>query len=164
MRSLPGKTREEAIKKSLFIFCAAGIFLADRISKLVVIHFFSVGESFPLLPGFFHLTRVSNAGAAFGILKHQILFLNAVSLIFIGAFIVFFLQPYDCSKRILFWAWSLVFAGALGNLVDRLQFGYVIDFLDFRIWPVFNLADSSICIGVGLMMLQMFRKPSSDAS
>ena len=102
-----------------------------------------------MLPGVFHVTLVHNTGAAFGILKNEPKFLIGISVAAVLA-IVFFLRRRSFS-------WALIIGGTFGNLYDRLQYGYVIDFLDFRVWPVFNLADASICIGVAWIVWSFFK-------
>ena len=121
-----------------------------------------------MLPGIFHITRVNNTGAAFGMLKGNGLILILISIASIGFLSLYLFQNIFLSRgrqakprgiglsnEI---AWALVIAGAAGNLVDRLRYGYVIDYLDFRVWPVFNVADASICTGVFLVLLGFFRK------
>lgn len=141
-----------SFKKSLSLSAIPLVFSLDRFFKILVLKNYSEGAGFAVLPGIFHITRVNNTGAAFGIMKHSGLLLALVS-----AVSVFFLALCMFRSRSRL-AWMLVIAGALGNLYDRLRFGYVIDFLDFRVWPVFNIADASICIGVFLVLLGFFRK------
>ncbi|OGX17488.1 MAG: signal peptidase II [Omnitrophica WOR_2 bacterium RBG_13_44_8b] len=121
----------------------------DQLTKLLVTKSLLYNQSIPLIKGIFHLTLIHNRGAAFGILKNQ-LPLFIITSIF--AVILIYLNLKDKNKGKLYTvALSFILAGALGNLIDRLFLGYVIDFLDFRIWPVFNVADSAITIGVILM-------------
>ena len=130
------------------------VFFTDRVLKISIIHHFTPGQEWPILQGVFHLTRVNNTGAAFGLLKGQVFFLNAVSLVCIFLLSAYLWKRFSASAgfstRVL--AASLVLAGALGNWTDRVTYGYVVDFLDFRVWPVFNLADVSICAGAFLMV------------
>ena len=109
-------------------------------------------------PGVFHLTLVNNPGAAFGLWRGSALFLtvfSAVSVVWIVCYL--FKKP----GRPHAFAWSLIAGGALGNLVDRLAHGHVIDYLDFRVWPVFNFADACICAGVAWILLRFLRPRSS---
>ena len=105
----------------------------------------------PLIKGVFHLTLIHNRGAAFGILKNQTPFFIFVSIL--AVILIYSALRNNKNKKYSFHNVSLVLilAGALGNLIDRLRFGYVIDFLDLRIWPVFNVADSAITIGAILL-------------
>lgn len=111
-----------------------------------------------MIPGLFHLTRVNNPGAAFGILKNSILFLQLVSWVSVIVLGVYLARSFRRGYRSADLGWALIVGGAAGNLYDRVHFGYVIDFLDFRIWPVFNLADSFISVGVILIVAGLFSK------
>lgn len=107
----------------------------------------------PVWKGIFHITRVNNTGAAFGWLKNSggfLIFVSAISVVVLTLHLFRKRKPSVSDA-----AWALVLGGALGNLYDRLRFGYVVDFLDLRVWPVFNVADACICIGVGLIFVRM---------
>ena len=109
-----------------------------------------------MIPGVFHLTRVNNTGAAFGILRGYSGVLVSVAfgcVVFLGIYLFrkFFLKKEISSLVAL--ALLFVAAGALGNLYDRVFYGYVVDFIDFRIWPVFNIADTSISVGLLLLAI-----------
>jgi signal peptidase II len=132
----------------IFIIVLATLSLDQLIKFLITKNLFQ-NQSIPIIKGIFHITLVHNRGAAFGILKNQIPLFIITSL-FAIILIYFNLKENRQSKSYSI-ALSLILAGALGNLVDRLFFGYVIDFLDFRIWPVFNVADSAITIGAILL-------------
>ena len=140
------------------LISGASIFLVvflDRLSKLFFINLLSLGESIPVVRNVFHLTLVHNTGIAFGLFKNQGIFFLGVSILAVIAFSWLLYhqskaQTLSRSSRIAF---SLIIGGALGNLIDRLQFGFVIDFIDFRIWPVFNIADSAITIGAFILIL-----------
>lgn len=132
----------------IFIIVLATLSL-DRLTKFLITKNLFQNQSIPIIKGIFHITLVHNRGAAFGILKNQIPLFIITSL-FAIILIYFNLKENRQSKSYSI-ALSLILAGALGNLVDRLFFGYVIDFLDFRIWPVFNVADSAITIGAILL-------------
>ena len=121
----------------------------DQLTKLLVTKSLSFNQSIPLLKGVLHLTLIHNRGAAFGILKNQVPLFIVTSIF---AIILIYLNLKDKNQGKLYSvSLSLILAGALGNLIDRIFRGYVIDFLDFRIWPVFNVADSAITIGVILL-------------
>jgi len=122
----------------------------------------SLADSMPVIKSIFHITYVENTGIAFGLFPQgQILFIT-ISLIIILV-IVFFERKKALKSPWERFCLGLVLGGALGNLVDRLRFGFVIDFLDFRIWPVFNLADSGVCIGGILMAFFLLKKrPSKE--
>jgi signal peptidase II len=112
------------------------------------------GDSIPVIPGVLHITYVKNPGAAFGMLpNHQFIFLIvSVLVIMITLSYYWFARPVDKLSKVSF---GLVLGGAFGNLIDRVYLGKVTDFIDFRIWPVFNVADSAIVIGIGLVILML---------
>lgn len=132
------------------------IFSLDQWIKSIIRDNFYYGQSLPVLKDIFHLTFVKNKGAAFGILYgHTKLFiiLSLVIVIFI------LIYRYFLKHGLLFdIATGLIIGGALGNLLDRIRFGYVIDYLDFRIWPVFNLADSAVVVGAVIILIYFWRE------
>ena len=121
----------------------------DRLSKFAITSVLLPNQSVPVIKGIFNLTLVYNKGAAFGILKGQVpLFIFAS--IFAAILIYYNLSKNRLDRRCNL-SLALILSGALGNLIDRVFFGHVIDFLDFRIWPVFNVADSAITVGAVLL-------------
>jgi len=158
MQSAPGSARK------LYFLAAGGVLLLDQISKWVVQQAMAPGELRGVLPGFFNLTYVRNRGAAFGLFSEsdsalvQVL-LVAFSLAALGLVLVLLWR--GTASGAAGWGLALIFGGALGNLLDRLRSGSVVDFLDFYVgsyhWPAFNLADSSIVIGAGLLLLVVLR-------
>jgi signal peptidase II len=134
----------------IFIFIAVILFF-DQLTKSLITITLSLHQSVPLIRGVLHLTLVRNRGAAFGIFKNQVPLFILASLIAIFLIALQFRKEKPKLFSIYTISLSLIFAGALGNLADRLVFGYVIDFIDFRIWPVFNIADSAITIGAVLL-------------
>lgn len=133
--------------------------VVDQVSKTVVHTRFGLGESVPVLPGFFYLTYVRNTGAAWGMFAGYSGWLTLFSVVALVLIIVFRHRLIDDSLRHRL-AFACMLSGVLGNLIDRLRYGYVIDFLDFHFgsyqYPVFNVADSAICIGAGLYLLDIF--------
>ncbi|WP_342774531.1 signal peptidase II [Biomaibacter acetigenes] len=129
------------------IFYGLLVLAADQLSKYIIRANMEPHESLPIIKGIFHITYVQNTGAAFSILQGKTYFFTIVSLAIILA-IIFFLRKVPPEKRLLRFVMALVLGGAAGNLIDRFRFGYVVDFFDFRIWPVFNIADSAIVVGV----------------
>ena len=144
--------------KARFVLILAVVFLADRFSKWNILDHYKEGQGFALIRGILHVTRVNNAGAAFGIFQGAGFWLIAVSMIFIVVFGIYFLKNTASFKPAVFYAAPLIVAGALGNLFDRVRYGYVVDFIDLRVWPVFNIADASICVGMGLIMLSLLKR------
>ncbi|MCM8757633.1 MAG: signal peptidase II [Candidatus Omnitrophica bacterium] len=139
--------------RNLFLsFLFLAIFSLDRFTKYYALKIPSQG--IPIIKGIFHLTLVFNTGSAFGLFKDT----NYLFIIFSLLTIIFILRYLK--KLILFkikFAFILVLSGAVGNIVDRIIFGYVIDFLDFRIWPVFNFADISITLGIFLILISILK-------
>ena len=135
----------------------------DRLTKLLIQSTLVPGQSFPLIPSIVHLTYVQNTGAAFGLFHGQVWWLAVVSMAVCG-WIVRELRRSGSSASLVVISLSLVLGGAIGNLIDRVWLGYVVDFVDLRVWPVFNVADSCITIGVGLLLWQSLfkRQVTSD--
>lgn len=137
-------------------YLAFAVFLADRITKICVIKLMPLGESLPLIPGFFHLTFIMNPGAAFGIFQKQTVFFILVTVaVVIG--ILYFIWKIPHPNLFLRWGFGLELGGAIGNLVDRLYYGRVIDFFDFQVWPVFNVADIAVVVGVGALLVGVWK-------
>ncbi|MDD5436393.1 MAG: signal peptidase II [Candidatus Omnitrophica bacterium] len=133
------------------IFLAALlVFVLDRLTKIAAMSNMSYGQSIEVLPKVFHITFIRNDGTAFGLLKGQNTFLALLSVIAIIGILIYAVTHKRIGRGISV-ALGLVLGGALGNLFDRIRFGCVIDFFDFRVWPVFNVADSAITIGVILL-------------
>ena len=152
-------------KWQLFGCLVLAVLGLDQATKLYVHTTFALHESRPVIAHLFSFTYVRNSGAAFGLLARQSqeflrFFFPAVTLLaLVGLFIYFVRVPAQYVLRL--WGLCLIMGGALGNGLDRLWLGQVIDFIDVYWyayhWPAFNVADSSICIGVGLLLLDTFR-------
>lgn len=146
------------LRGGIFI-AAAFVFAADRLTKYFIIKSLALGQSIKVIPDVFHITPVFNDGAAFGVLRNCGLFFIIFSFAVI-AFILLIVSKSPRLDRLTAVSLALILGGAAGNMIDRLKFGYVIDFLDFRIWPVFNIADSCITIGVALIAFSVIFKRS----
>lgn len=139
------------------------VILLDQISKIAVTRLFHYGESLPVT-SFFNLVLVYNKGAAFSFLSNengwQRYFFTALGIA-AAIFIVYLLKKH-AGQRLFSWALALVLGGAIGNVIDRVLYGHVIDFLDVYIgrwhWPAFNIADSAICIGAVLFIVDELRR------
>ena len=129
----------------------------DRITKVFFSDFLSLGESFPVIRNFFHMTLVHNTGIAFGLFKDQGVVFIIIPVIAIALLIynVYYYRRFEQHvSEIYIVGFSLILGGAFGNLVDRVLYGYVIDFIDLQIWPVFNIADSAITIGAVIIAVK----------
>ncbi len=128
----------------------------DLYSKFIVMNKMVLGESIPIWTNIFHFTYIQNPGAAFGMLAGQTWFFVVItSLVLLGLVVSY--RWINKAGALYQVALGLVAGGAIGNLRDRIVYTKVIDFLDFRIWPVFNLADTAICLGVALILLDALR-------
>ena len=146
--------------------CAAIVVLLDQITKIAVTMHLGLGEGVTILPGFFNLVHVLNRGAAFGVLNRgdiswQRWFFLGISLL--AMIVIWFMARISKpEERWLHVGLGLIMGGALGNFIDRLHTGMVIDFLDFYIgayhWPSFNMADSAITVGALLMIVSYYQK------
>ena len=140
---------------------AAAIVLADRVTKILVLGSFAPGERLPIT-GFFNMVLVFNKGAAFSFLAGASGWQTPIFLVIssIAAIVITVLILRHPGNRMLCGALALILGGALGNLWDRLLWGHVVDFLDFHAagwhWPAFNVADSAITVGAGLLILESF--------
>ncbi|MEI6309768.1 MAG: signal peptidase II [bacterium] len=139
----------------IFFLSFTLVVLLDQSSKALVLSLFAYGSSRPLLGDFLHLTVISNQGAAFGLFPQASLFFLLLNLVV--AFLPFFFLPrLRRQPWMMQLACGLVCGGALGNAIDRLLYGgSVVDFLQLPIWPVFNLADSSVVVGGILLALSL---------
>jgi signal peptidase II len=130
-----------------FVLIAGGVVLLDQISKRYIDANLALGESWPSASWPFRIMHVKNTGAAFSMLQNQTLFLTVMSIVGLGAILLYFLyRPSD--HPILRFALALQLGGAIGNLIDRARYGEVTDFFKIPNWPVFNIADSAISVGV----------------
>jgi len=151
-------------KYRLFIITASLSLILDQLTKIYIDRTFALYESMTVIENFFNITYVRNPGAAFGILSDsavRIPFFITVSIV-AGIGILWYLRRVDRRDRWQHFALGLIFSGAVGNLIDRIRLGEVIDFLDAHWygahWPAFNVADSAICVGVALMFLCTWRE------
>lgn len=143
------------------------IVLIDQFAKFYIQKTMSLNETIPIIKDIFHITYIRNKGVAFGMLSSlpesfRIPFFVSIGIVFV-VFVVFYFKnilKQDFSVRLSF---SLIISGAVGNLIDRIRFGEVIDFIELGInqkykWPVFNVADSAITVGVALLFLFLLKK------
>jgi len=149
----------------VYLLVAGGVFLADRLTKALIESVMGLHETRVVIPGFFHIVHVRNEGIAFGLFADSpsawktfaLIALSAVALAGVG-YVMWTSAPASSRQNTPL---ALILGGALGNLFDRIRTGGVVDFLDFFVadyhWPAFNLADSAIVIGGGLLLLHLAR-------
>jgi signal peptidase II len=157
----------------LLLFGVTIIFLViDQVTKVYIDRFMDLHQSIPVIDGFFNITYVRNKGAAFGFLANtsfRIPFFISVSIVAVLVILAAFRKLRD-DQRLAMLSLALILSGAIGNLIDRVRQGEVIDFLDVywktHHWPAFNVADSAICAGVFLLAIDMLaeeRRKKRDA-
>ena len=152
----------------LWMAFALLVVVLDQFFKIVIVRTFTYGESRPVT-GFFNLVLVYNKGAAFSFLADaggwQRWFFTGLGLV-VGAFIVWLLYRHT-GQRMFCFAVSLILGGAVGNVIDRVMLGAVVDFLDLHAagyhWPAFNVADSAIVVGSGLLLISLLRPKQQPA-
>ena len=136
----------------------------DQISKLLVVNLLTKTDSITIIKNFFYLTYINNDGAAFSILVGKRIFLILIAVLVI-VMLIRYIKKNNIQNKLELVSISLIIGGSLGNLMDRVIRGYVIDFLDFKIFnynfPIFNLADTFIVIGVFLLFLKEIRKENN---
>ena len=163
-----GYMMQQQKKWRFFLLLVGCVLVLDQGTKLYIHHTFMLHESRPVVADFFHLTYVRNSGAAFGLLARQNatflrLFFPAVTLFAVVILLLYF-QHTPRQRVLTLSGICLIIGGAIGNGIDRLWLGQVIDFLDVfwqtYHWPAFNVADSAICVGVGCLLLDAFLHPA----
>jgi len=148
-----------------YVFLVATTLVLDRWTKALIQNRFDLNESIPVIDGLFNITYVRNTGVAFGIFSSisspAKSFLLSIFTAFAAVVVVTYSMRSPARNRLLQIALALILGGALGNLYDRLAYGYVVDFLEFYVrsyhWPSFNIADSAISVGVLLLAIEIIR-------
>lgn len=145
----------------IFIF-ACLLILLDQLSKNFIVNNFSLGESKEVINNFFSITSHRNRGAAWGILQDSRMFFIAVTIIFLVLIFYYIFKQRKSLTSFDIFSFSLILGGAVGNFIDRVTRHEVVDFLDFRIFgydfPIFNLADTYITIGVILLLIKIYKE------
>ncbi len=142
------------------------IVIFDQITKAVILNAMPLYHSVPVIPGFFSLTHIHNPGAAFGFLANQSSSIRNFLFLFISllaiCLIFYFYKNTPKTHPLLSTGFAMIFGGAIGNLIDRIRFGKVVDFLDFYIgnlhWPAFNVADSAVTVGIFIFIFHLLLK------
>jgi signal peptidase II len=157
-------------RKGIYPVIILALLSIDQLTKALIARSILFQSSKSIIPGFFNLTHIRNRGAIFGFFSHSesrilFIFLTLVSLVALGLVIYYFFKT-PSSQRFMKISLSVILAGALGNLMDRLFRGYVIDFLDFHIknwhWPSFNVADACITVGAFLLIFILVFKRGKE--
>lgn len=137
------------------IIIVAFVILFDQVTKYLAVKYLMPIGSYPVIKNFFHLTYVENKGAAFGMLQNKTLFFIVITVI-VGAVLIYSMIKLP-GNSVYNYTLAMILGGAIGNLIDRVRLGYVVDFIDFKFFPaVFNVADSFIVIGaiiLGYLMI-----------
>lgn len=154
------------MRSLLWVILAAFVILLDHATKVWLASSFLPGESRIIIPHVLYFTYVQNYHGAFGLFgSHPLLLTALASVVLISFYLWYRREGASAGVHVAF---ALIFGGAVGNIIDRLRSGYVHDFIDLRWWPVFNVADSAITIGVAILLLQMLvhekRAPAGPAS
>lgn len=137
-----------------FWLLALGVFIVDRLTKFFVISTLGVGGTIPVIPGILSITFVLNPGGAFGLLPQGTIFFTLVTLVVFAAVIWYYVTQRPRHLAVVA-ALGLVLGGTAGNLYDRLTVGQVIDWIDFQVFPVFNVADAALVTGLSLISLMI---------
>ncbi len=172
----PAAVKESTLYRGAYLLVSLAVLFIDQWTKGLITRTFDVHQSSTVVANIFDITYVRNSGAAFGLFASVDSSLKAIALNTIAVLVFLVVSGYALrtphrSVRLQV-GFALILGGAVGNLLDRVRFSYVVDFLDFSIaghhWPAFNIADSAICIGVGLLFLDMLRSeeelPASPAA
>ncbi|MBT8331616.1 MAG: signal peptidase II [Deltaproteobacteria bacterium] len=149
---------------------AGAIILLDQVTKEIVLRSIPLHAAVPVIEGFFSLTHIHNPGGAFGLMANLSPVMRSIIFLFISSLAVglifYFYKKTPAHYAWLSAAFALIFGGAIGNLIDRIRFGTVVDFLDFYLgnlhWPAFNVADSAISIGIGIFLYHLVFKKMPD--
>ncbi|MFO8084416.1 MAG: signal peptidase II [Desulfobacterales bacterium] len=146
------------------------VIIIDQISKLIIVGWLPLYETVLIIPGFFNITHIHNPGGAFGFLADQsavwrhfvFLFISGIAIVLI----IYFYHKTPDTHLLLSCGFALILGGAVGNMVDRIRLGVVIDFLDFYVgnlhWPAFNVADSAISIGIAIFVYHLLFNKMPD--
>ena len=139
-----------------FLLVALLVIIFDQLTKYYVVSNFYLGESVPVIENIFHWTYILNPGAAFGMFEGSRWFFVVIALgVLVG--IWYMKDEINEGGWMMQYGAALFGGGAIGNLIDRARSGLVIDFFDFRIWPVFNVADIAICVGVAMILWKVLQ-------
>lgn len=148
------------MKKKLIVLLPVilGVVLLDQVTKILVLKLMTLGQSIPIIPNALNLTYIQNRGAAFGMLANHRWVFMVISIVAIGG-ICFYLFGFCRERMILQIGLAFIAGGGIGNMIDRVAYGYVVDMIDFCLFDfwkwIFNVADAYVCIGAGLVVLAL---------
>ena len=137
----------------MYYLIIAVIIVLDQVVKNLVTVTMNLNESIPVIGNIFHITYIQNRGAAFSLMEGFRIFLILLPVVLILAAVIYIFKKRKTAHPILLTSLSFIAGGGLGNVVDRSLFGYVVDYLDFRVFPIFNIADIFVCLGCGLLVV-----------
>ena len=149
----------------IYYLIATAVIVFDRVVKKLVVSNMVPWETIPVIEDIFHFTYVQNRGAAFSMWQGQWIILIGFPLAAIAVGLILIYLKRNKWDKLMLTSVAMICGGGLGNLIDRIMLGYVVDLFDFRVFPVFNIADIFICVGCGLMILDVLffeRKNSSN--
>lgn len=145
-------------KKNIIIFLTALLIIfLDQLTKFLIKANIQLNQSVPVINKILHFKYVTNTGSAFGLFKNFNKFFIIISIIVIVV-IIYHLTKIKNNDKLLQFSVGLLLGGVFGNLIDRVLYGAVVDFIDFRIWPVFNIADSAITISIMFLIVLLWKK------
>ena len=127
--------------------------MLDQAIKKAVVAAMALHQSIPVIQDIFHITYIHNTGAAFSMMEGMRSFLILLPLVLVLAAVIFIFLKRKTAHPLLLTSIAMIAGGGLGNMIDRIAYGYVVDFLDFRVFPIFNAADIFVCVGCGLLIL-----------
>ncbi len=145
----------------MYYIIAIIVVALDQLSKWWIVKSMELGDSIPVIENLFYITSHRNTGAAWGILAGRMGFFYVITVIVIGV-VIYYMKTYAKDSKLMGWSLALILGGAIGNFIDRVFRKHVVDFLDVYIgnydFPIFNVADSALCIGVILVVIATFNE------
>jgi len=140
-----------------FLIFSILIIASDRILKFIIFKNFAIGSSSPLIKNVLYITPTCNKGIAFGFFKENSMLILIAASALTAILIIYIIVVKKPKSNLILSGLFLILSGAVGNLIDRILYGHVLDFIDFRIWPVFNISDSVITIGASLLIWYLLK-------
>ncbi|MGI6257662.1 MAG: signal peptidase II [Anaerovoracaceae bacterium] len=137
----------------VYFLLVIAVVVLDQVVKHLVVSFMSLHQSIPVIDGFFHVTYTQNTGAAFSLLQGQKLLLIGLPVFLICVGLVYIYKHRNDKRKVLMISVALIVGGGIGNLIDRISLGYVVDLFDFRVFPIFNVADIFVTVGCALLCI-----------